>query len=152
MGIRGPYDSGYSSSIPQTLGERLKWLRIRKGLTQTEAALALQTDAPTISSWERDRAKPSGTALVGLAAFYGVQARSLETGEGMPVPQGEELPPELPEGVEASLTVSLDRVGSTGLVVVEARSGRHKPLQHMDGMQQLVAALNKGRRVWMVIE
>lgn len=150
MGIRGPYDSGYSATTPQTLGERLKWLRIRKGLTQTEAALALQTDAPTISSWERDRAKPSGTALVGLGAFYGVAARALETGEGMPQSMGEELPPEISEG--NALQVTLDRVGSTGLVLVEARTGRHKTLQHMDGMQQLVAALNKGRRVWMVIE
>lgn len=152
MGVRGPYDSGYSATVPQTLGERLKWLRIRKGMTQAEAAAALQTDAPTISSWERDRARPSGTALVGLASFYGVPPRALENGDGLPVGPCTEPAEVTPDAQDGNLTVMLDRIGNTGLVMVDGRTQKHRVVQHMDGMGHLMQALNKGKRVWLVIE
>lgn len=62
-----------------TLGDRIRQLRIARGLTQTELGAGRFTKA-YISQLERGRARPSAKTLEWLAEQLGVAARFLETG------------------------------------------------------------------------
>jgi len=62
-----------SPSIPLTaLGERLRELRTRAGLTQWEVATALGTGANRVSDWETGRYEPSLPVLKRFAEVYGM--------------------------------------------------------------------------------
>ena len=51
-----------------TFGSRVKALRKESGKTQVSLALALNTDASTISRWENDERQPDYAMLKDLAA------------------------------------------------------------------------------------
>ncbi len=53
-------------------GARLRELRERVGFTQTELAEAAEMYAADVSNYERDKAEPTFTVLVRLAAALGV--------------------------------------------------------------------------------
>ena len=52
------------------LGERLKKLRLKKGLSQTELGDLLGTDNSNISNWERGISKPDIDMLIKIAHFF----------------------------------------------------------------------------------
>ena len=54
--------------------ERLKELRIEKGLKQSELGVALNTTDDTIFSWEKGRAEPSIEMIVKICDFFDVSA------------------------------------------------------------------------------
>lgn len=54
--------------------DRLKELRIEKGLKQAELGVALNTTDDTIFSWEKGRAEPSIEMLIKLCDFFEVSA------------------------------------------------------------------------------
>jgi tetratricopeptide (TPR) repeat protein len=64
---------------PSAIGERVRQLRIARGLTQTELGLG-QCSKEYISQIERGRARPTPAALDWLADRLGVPQRFLETG------------------------------------------------------------------------
>lgn len=60
-----------------TLGENIKNVRIKKGMTQEELATALNTTKATISRYELDRRKPDIEQLQSIAAVLGVHEIAL---------------------------------------------------------------------------
>ena len=55
-----------------SLGESIRELRKRRGLTQDELGRALDMSAQTVSKWERDESMPAGALLPALADVLGV--------------------------------------------------------------------------------
>lgn len=58
----------------ETIGLKLKELRIEKGLTQIELAKQLNLDKSTIAKYERDKIEPSITMLKQFCKFFNVSA------------------------------------------------------------------------------
>jgi transcriptional regulator with XRE-family HTH domain len=153
MAVRGPYDSQSASSPPRTLGERIKMLRVQRGLTQVELGLALNSDQATVSLWERDRAKPSGPALGGVAAFFGITVQTLETGEGLET-SGAQAP------ANAASRRSIPKEGPMGLsdpgpgaaLAMDVRLQTEQRLEPLEAMGFLMKALKEGRSVWIVVD
>ena len=58
----------------KTFGEKLKELRIDKGLTQKKVAEALSVTVSTLSHWECNYQEPSYKYLLTLCRFYEVSA------------------------------------------------------------------------------
>jgi transcriptional regulator with XRE-family HTH domain len=50
--------------------DRLKELRLEKGLSQEQLAVALKTYSANISEWERGKKKPSMDSIVAIANFF----------------------------------------------------------------------------------
>jgi len=69
-----------------TLGERIKAVRITWAWSQEEMAEALRVDQASISFWERDKIKPSGSPLVALSALFRTSVDALEHGKGFVLP------------------------------------------------------------------
>lgn len=154
MALRGPYDSQPLKGRPETLGERLRAARIRKGLTQFEAAESLRTEQTTVSSWERDKVRPSGAALVGLALFYGLSVEALETGEGFtPFTSQDvaELPKEADDDTESEVKLTLPATGGQGIMTMDLRKKTQKGVEPYEAMGILMNAVNEGRPVWIVM-
>lgn len=57
-----------------TIGERIKELRIERGLLQRELALKIYFSQSQISNWEKGATEPSANALLKLADFFEVTA------------------------------------------------------------------------------
>ena len=58
----------------KVFGERLKELRVEKGLTQRELAQALSITVPTLSHWECGYQEPSFKDLIMLCKYFDVSA------------------------------------------------------------------------------
>ncbi len=145
MAIRGPYDSQTMSGTPTTLGERLKCLRVKAGLTQQELAAALGTDQTLISTWERDRARPSAAALAALAARFGTPVEALDSGEGFSLESL--VPPTLTRPSEP-----LPRGGGASVLLVDDRQAEPRPLEPFEAMGILLEAIKAGRKAWIVLK
>ena len=58
--------------MTDTVGSRIKGLRIKYGMKQIELASMLGYSVDTLSNWETDKTIPRGDAVVDLAEFFGV--------------------------------------------------------------------------------
>ena len=56
----------------ETFGQRLKKLRIDKGVGQVELSKKIGVGKSIISLWELDRCEPTLTKLVALSKFFNV--------------------------------------------------------------------------------
>ncbi len=72
-------------SIYQFIGERIRSLRERRGLSQEALAQAIGVSTNTISRWETATYKPSLEDLQKLAEFFDVRLSSLLPPEEEPV-------------------------------------------------------------------
>ncbi len=148
MAIRGPYDSQTLTGTPGTLGERLKFLRVKAGLTQQQLASALGTDQTLISTWERDRARPSAAALAALAAHFGATVEALDTGEGLVM---EDLP--TPPTLHATPALQdLPDPGTHAVLLVDDQRPEPRPLEPFEAMGILLEAIKAGRKAWIVLK
>ena len=66
------------------IGDRLKKLRVEKGLSQKELAVSLGTSQGYISDIEKGIKKPGADNLISLKRFFGVDLDWLLTGEVKP--------------------------------------------------------------------
>ncbi len=64
-----------------TLGERLKRLRIQKGVTQKNFADALNVSPSAVSKWENGQNVPDMEMLLAIARYYGKSLEELLEGE-----------------------------------------------------------------------
>ena len=55
-------------------GDRIRYLRLEKELTQPEVAKALQVSNCIVSKWENDLMEPKLTYLVRMCKFFDVSA------------------------------------------------------------------------------
>ena len=60
-----------------TFGEKIKKLRIDKGLTQDELAEKIFVTRTAVSKWESDRGYPNIDSLKALAGFFSVTVDDL---------------------------------------------------------------------------
>ena len=65
------------SAIDEAFGARLQRLRTKAGLSQAEVAKRIGVGAPSISSWEKGRARHKRGRMVKLAAILGVPTSDL---------------------------------------------------------------------------
>lgn len=149
MAVRGPYDSSSAHGSPRTLGERIKALRVLRQKTQAEVADALGSDQATVSLWERDRVRPAGASLAGIAAYFGTTVKALETGAGVPWSPAAPEPTD-PAAPAPASSLQLQALPPGGVQAVDLGTGETHPLDAMGAMAQLMAALKAGRRVWIV--
>lgn len=151
MAVRGPYDSQSASGTPRTLGERIKMLRVQRGLTQVELGEALNTDQATVSLWERDRAKPSGPALGGVASYFRVTTQALETGKGLEASEVQ-APAAARQGSSKQGPMGLSDPGPGAALAMDVRLQSEQRLEPMEAMGFLMKALKEGRSVWIVVD
>ena len=57
-----------------TYGERLKELRINKGVSQKDVAKAINVDVSSISYWERDVYEPKASYIARLSCYFRVSS------------------------------------------------------------------------------
>jgi len=65
----------------ETFGNRLKELRLERGISQIELAKAIGVGKSIISLWERDESEASYSKVDMLAAFFGVSCDYLIRGD-----------------------------------------------------------------------
>jgi len=68
-----------------SFGERLKRLRVEKGLSQQELADILKVNRATLGNWEIDRTSPGYTTLCKIAKYFNVTVDYLLNGEPLKV-------------------------------------------------------------------
>ena len=131
---RGSY--GKPPAQADTLGKRIRRIRMAWKWSQVQLAAAIHSNQKTLSRWELDRQEPSDLALGLLAGLFGLEVESLRTGQGFQLPNPPqqigkmlvadsaaanllELPPSAPAGVmlidrrEAHpLTISVRKVSA----------------------------------------
>lgn len=56
----------------ETFGERLKALRLEKGIGQVALAKELDVGKSVISLWEQNKCEPTLSKLVAIAEYFGV--------------------------------------------------------------------------------
>ena len=54
--------------------ERLRELRIERGLTQTQIAQSTGLSQPALANWEKGKRIPNAVAIIKLAKFFNVSA------------------------------------------------------------------------------
>ena len=63
--------------VQQTLGERLKAVRMRYNMTQEFVAEQLGVSRQAVSKWESGKAEPSTANLLALAKLYDISVEDL---------------------------------------------------------------------------
>ncbi|HJA26901.1 MULTISPECIES: helix-turn-helix domain-containing protein [Limosilactobacillus] len=56
------------------IGDKIRDLRNRKRLSQTELSKILHVSQQTITKWETGKAEPSSSAIANIAKYFGVSA------------------------------------------------------------------------------
>ena len=140
-------------SALSTLGKRIKAVRLAWDWAQEELAELLRVDQASISFWERDKIKPSGAAMIALAALFRTTVDALESGENFVLPvapnrgKGSRKSRVLPRGVCLPVTDQSGRVAIIDLV-----SGGMTDPQLSEAMISLGQFAKDNRKVWIVVE
>lgn len=71
------FDSDEPSPLAERFGARLQRLRAAKGLSQADLADRMGVSAPSISGWEKGRARPKNNRIAALAELLGVPVSEL---------------------------------------------------------------------------
>ncbi len=147
------YDSAFEGPLPTTtLGERIKAIRIMWRWSQEEMADALRVDQASISFWERDKIKPSGSAMVALAALFRISHEALEKGTNFVIPDPPSRTDLNRSSREYPRSVGLPASEGEAVTVVDLRDGSSKGKQISEAMMALVQGVKEGRKVWVVME
>ena len=107
----GVDEVGAASIIDEDFGARLQRLRTRAGLNLAEVAKRMGVSAPSVSSWEKGRARPKRGRMAKLAAILGVPTADLLDDAA---PEGfQELVDRSREQIAQAAGISPDRVRIT---------------------------------------
>jgi len=121
--------------------------------SQEEMAETLRVDQASISFWERDKIKPSGSALVALAALFRTSLEALEHGKGFILPDPPSRAPVSRKAErEMPRSVSLPSGDGDPIVIVDLLDGSSRGKQISEAMMSLVQAVKDGRKIWVVME
>lgn len=135
-----------------TLGERIKAIRLNWNWSQQAVASTLKVDQASISFWERDKIKPSGSAIMALASLFRTSPESLQEGTAFQIPD----PPSSPGAAEADReqprSVSLPMGLEEGVMVVDLGDGSSQDKVLSEAMLSLVKGIKDHRRVWLVLQ
>ena len=129
MATRGPRSKG--KPFGEQLGERLKDIRERRGLTQEQLAQAVKMNAARISDYESGRIVPKLEKAVALAAALAVTLDEL-VGRTTPEVAEDVRDPRLRAGVS-----ELEKTGNARLVeVAGATVEAYVVLAHHEALEQ----------------
>jgi hypothetical protein len=113
----------------------------------------LRVDQASISFWERDKIKPSGSAFVALTALFRTTIEALERGENFIVPaapgrgEGGRRSRVLPRAICLPISDQTDKVA-----IIDLSSGLLNSPQLSDAMISLGQYAKDKRKVWIVVE
>jgi len=139
--------------VLNSLGDRIKAVRLHWVWSQEEMAATLRVDQASISFWERDKIKPSGSAMVALAALFRTSLKALETGESFILPDPPSCLPDAKKTKrEIPRSVSLPPEEKDLIAIVDLADGSSKGKPVSEAMMILVQSAKEGRKVWVVIE
>jgi transcriptional regulator with XRE-family HTH domain len=93
-----------ASTADEAFGQRLQRLRAQAGLNQAEVAERMGVSAPSVSGWEKGRARPKHGRMAALAAILGVPTSEL---------LGDPAPEELRDLIERSRVQIASAVGTS---------------------------------------
>jgi transcriptional regulator with XRE-family HTH domain len=116
------------------------------GWTQEELGRSLNTDQTAVSTWERDKVKPSGAALAAITQLFGMEPEELEGREFKvpPIPSTTSVARGTPYG--------MPDVQDAAVVLIDAKKGEAKGLDDaQEVILRVIQAVQKGRKVWVVI-
>lgn len=112
-GVRRDLDLESEPATPlgERFGARLQRFRLAKGFSQTEVADRMGVSAPSISGWEKGRARPKGNRVAALADLLGVSISDL-LGE-VDAPSLRDLIDQSREQIAQAVGTSTDKVRIT---------------------------------------
>lgn len=148
--LRGGY--GNAPAHPDTLGKRIRRIRLAWNWSQVQLAEAIHTNQKTLSRWELDKQEPGEPALGALSGLFGLTIQALRSGKGFKVP----APPRqlghllVAESYAADL-VRLPSVGEEGLLLVYREDESTQPLTARKAGEAIRKAREEGRPVWVVV-
>ena len=147
------FDSNSDASLAyNSLGDRIKAVRLSWRWSQEEMAEALRVDQASISFWERDKIKPSGSAIIALASLFRTSVEALERGLGFKVPDPPSHPGSARADREPPRSIGLPIGGEDEVTVVDLGDGSFKGEQLSEAMMSLVQGVKDSRRIWVVLE
>lgn len=157
--IQEPTDVGVQledevSLSSNSMGERIRNVRNSWGWSQGDMADALRVDQASISFWERGKIKPSGSAMVALAALFRTSVEALETGQGfvLPDPPSRFMSMSAKSDRDFPRSISLPRVEGDTITIVDLADGSSKGRDISEAMMMFMEAVKRGRKVWVVLE
>ncbi|MCE1229842.1 MAG: helix-turn-helix domain-containing protein [Firmicutes bacterium] len=129
-------------------------MRLRWDWSQEEMANTLQVDQASISFWERNKIRPSGSAMVALAALFRTSLAALETGENFVVPDPPSRVPDASRKAKREIprSVSLHRDFNDPVVLVDLKDGSARGSSPSEALLTLAQMVKEGRRAWVVLE
>lgn len=146
MATRGPYDSNPPVGKPRSIGERIRAVRMAWGWTQEELGRALNTDQTAVSTWERDKVKPSGAALAAITQLFGMGADDLEKKEfRVPAAPVEPL-------TVAKTPYGLPLMPDAPVVLINGGLAPKGLGDAQEAILRIIQSAQKGKRVWVVID
>lgn len=148
--LRGGY--GKAPAHPDTLGKRIRRIRLAWKWSQGQLAEAIHTNQKTLSRWELDKQEPGDPALWALSGLFGLSLQALRTGRGYKVP----APPRqlghllVAEAYAADL-IRLPGVGDTGMVLIHREDESSHPATAKKVAEAIKKAREAGRPVWVIL-
>lgn len=148
MATRGPYDSKPPVGKPRSIGERIRTVRMAWGWTQEELGRALNTDQTAVSTWERDKVRPSGAALAAITQLFGMDPEELDK-------KGFQIPP-APRTISPSprkAPYGLPMLQAAPVILIEGSTQETKGCgDAQEAILCVIQAVQKGKTVWVVVD
>lgn len=150
--IPNAIDTGVPAA--NTMGDRIRSVRTAWGWSQGDMADALRVDQASISFWERGKIKPSGSAMVALAALFRSSVEALESGKGFIIPDPPSRFNSYSNKADRDFprSVSLPTHDSDSITVVDLADGSSKGKDISEAMMFFMESVKRGRKVWLVME
>lgn len=147
---RGSY--GLFPTTMDTLGKRIRSVRMTWKWSQAQFAEAIHSNQKTLSHWERDRQIPTEAALGAIAQLLGVSPESLKTGHDFKVP----APPKkigemLVSDRHAAKLINLPPVGGTGMLLIHREDDSQRSTELREVTNAIRKAQEEKRPVWVII-
>lgn len=144
------------SDNPATLGERLRWLRKQRGLTQVELAAAMGCEQAMISSWEVGRTQPTAATQMALARFHQISPAVLDSGENFMEVAAQAIENLRAEGRTrhepgAAVEMRLEAPPFGKAVLLDLVTGAESHADLNEAMIQFLRAAQKGREIWVAM-
>ena len=147
---RGAY--GKATVKPDSLGKRIRKIRLAWQWTQHQLAETIHANQKTLSRWELDRQEPGEPALGALAALFGLGIESLRTGKGFKIPQ----PPRKVGNIMVAESFATDLLQlppptMDGLILIDRREDRAIAIASRKVAGIIRQAQEDGRTVYLVL-
>lgn len=138
-----------TSGIASTLGARIRMVRKAWGWSQEDLARAIGSDQQIISYWERDKAKPTRSALQLLANTLHLSIKALSTGDGFTIPELPHPNASL-DALRRSIETTMAIVGTGGIQGIDLSRDSIAALPIRDVRAFVDRAKKDGLTVWVI--